>query len=76
MRNLTRAQLIYVIDREAFDTHWSTIGQAIHIQDRRVDALRAADALLAGGFDVVSVDVFAPYVSVPETVLQLIQENP
>lgn len=49
---LDRAQLTYVLDREAFEQHWSTLGEAIRIQARRAAALRAADVLRAGGFTV------------------------
>lgn len=56
MRNLNRAQLTYVMDREAFEQHWSTLGEAIRLQARRAAALRAADALLAQGYDVIPPD--------------------
>lgn len=56
MRNLTRAQLIYVMDPEAFERHWSTLGEAFAVQDRRARAVRAADSLLDQGYDVVPPD--------------------
>jgi hypothetical protein len=71
---LDRAQLTYVLDREAFEQHWSTLGEAIRLQARRAAALHAADALRAGGFTVYA-PTFDPIV-VPGTVLQLIEENP
>lgn len=49
---LNRAELVYAMDPEAFETHWSTLREAITIQDRRATAVRAADRLRAGGFTV------------------------
>lgn len=63
---LTAEELIYVLDREAWDTHWSTLSEAIGIQHRRKVARVMAATLHAQGMSVFPMSS-AP-IDVPETV--------
>lgn len=47
---LTREELTYVLDREAWDRSWSTLSEAIELQDRRRRSRRYAKRLHDQGF--------------------------